>query len=661
MPDSRPSKRQRISRACDQCRRRKSKCDGAQPVCFICHAAGRSCTYHPSGRRRGLQSGYVGALQAILGIVLEHVPNSETTVKAILRDTAPGDDFLGSDLSERYIAVWRGSKLSRETMQILDPSMTKISDDEELVPELEPELVLEPTNTPVSADPMWTPSNLSNRQEHPPQSKSLSVNKASDIAAWPLPENIVQIVEYYFSHVHSWFPILERRDILRSMHSDPSTPDDPISGHRITLWTIILYVSIAQDGPNPERYACRAQIQSFLQSRVLEDSDTLQHSHVEALLVLVLLDIGIGNLSKAWVELGQVERLLAILPVSAREARYGRTHRGCCFLDTIVSALTGQTPGLSGEIQNEDDPIDENGLDEWDVWVPFLWEQNRMHGLAKKGPLRALSAFNLSSQLAQHLARVLHFQPARDNADRLMADLQHWKLTLASRYPVSSSHNPALLTLHLASEFVTLRIACKIHPLDSSMVASMKASVRSTLHLLNLYIEIAGTTRTSPLLRWFLHQPEWASRLVDMTDDNSPQDQLLNQLAEMRLALDWTSSSGCSSKDSGPIHLDDPRVQDAAGAGSQQVRTPTNDGRDIFESSTSRRQARLDEMNSAPVYTPCQTHESDGCRSFDAVLEELATSVMPTENAPSFAHNLGFCAGDIDSEFLDSLRYLDHE
>ncbi|KAL5363544.1 hypothetical protein BJX96DRAFT_167566 [Aspergillus floccosus] len=284
--------------------------------------------------------------------------------------------------------------------------MKTISDDEEL--ELEPDLELKPKNTPLSAVQGLTPSNLCSHQEHPPQSKNPSVNKANDIAAWPLPVNMVQIVEYYFSHVHSWFPILERRDILRSMHSDPSTPDDPMAGCRITLWTIILYVSIAEDGLNSERDAFRTQIQTFLQLRILEDSGTLQHSHVEALLVLVLLDIGIGDLPKAWVELGQAGRLLAVLPISAREARYGRTHLGYCFLDTIVSALTGQTPCISGEIRSEGGPIDENGLEEWDMWVPFSWDQSRMQCLAKRGPLRSLSAFNLNSQLAQHLGRKEH-------------------------------------------------------------------------------------------------------------------------------------------------------------------------------------------------------------------------------------------------------------
>lgn len=612
MPDFRPSKRQRISRACDQCRRRKSKCDGAQPICSICRAAGRSCTYNPSGRRRGLQSGYVRALQAILGIVLENVPNSEATVKTIVGDASLQGDFLGSELSERYIAVWRGSKLSRETLQMLDPSMKRISEEDDEL-ERERELELEPKDTPISTALAGMTSNVcSNCPNHPPQSQSLSMNRPSDITAWSLPENVVQIVEYYFSHVHSWFPILERRDILRSMHNNPMAPDDPTAGCRITLWTVILYVLVARDGMNPVRHSWRAQIQSFLQLRILEDSDILQQSHAEALLILALLDVGIGDLSKAWVGVGQAERLLAILPVSARDPWYSRTRHGCCFLDTILSALTEQTPCQFGATHDGYGKIDEDGLEEWDVWVPFRWDHERMPYSSKRGPLRALSAFKLDSELAQHLVRMLHLQPSRDDVGGLMADWQDWKLALASRYPVASSHNPALLTLHLASEFVTSHLICKLLPPSSSAVASVRASVRSTLHLLNHYIEIAGTTRTSPLLRWFLHHAESSFRLVVIANDSPQQDELLTQLAEMKSTLDWTDTAGCSRRYKRPVHLRDGLVQNVAGSGSES------------STSCSLANANLGDPNQAHAYTSQQAHESDDISCFDAVLEEMA-------------------------------------
>ena len=54
----------RISKACEACRRRKRKCDGALPQCVSCIKVGSSCHYPQQTRRRGPQAGMVQALRA---------------------------------------------------------------------------------------------------------------------------------------------------------------------------------------------------------------------------------------------------------------------------------------------------------------------------------------------------------------------------------------------------------------------------------------------------------------------------------------------------------------------------------------------------------------------------------------------------------------------
>ncbi|ORX63486.1 hypothetical protein DL89DRAFT_208460, partial [Linderina pennispora] len=56
------SKRQRISRACDRCRRKKVKCDGRRPICTHCQAIGSSCTYLDVTKKRGPPKGYIEAI-----------------------------------------------------------------------------------------------------------------------------------------------------------------------------------------------------------------------------------------------------------------------------------------------------------------------------------------------------------------------------------------------------------------------------------------------------------------------------------------------------------------------------------------------------------------------------------------------------------------------
>lgn len=46
-PNGRPSKRRRVSVACDACRTRKSRCDGKRPSCSLCQDLGFVCVYTP--------------------------------------------------------------------------------------------------------------------------------------------------------------------------------------------------------------------------------------------------------------------------------------------------------------------------------------------------------------------------------------------------------------------------------------------------------------------------------------------------------------------------------------------------------------------------------------------------------------------------------------
>lgn len=110
-------KRRRVTRACDECRRKKIKCDGKQP-CTHCTVYSYDCTYdQPSNRRRNPAPQYIEALEtrlrraeALLRTVLPNVdlndPNIEAMVQQRLAGAAKGfaDDGLGgrpSDAAEQ--------------------------------------------------------------------------------------------------------------------------------------------------------------------------------------------------------------------------------------------------------------------------------------------------------------------------------------------------------------------------------------------------------------------------------------------------------------------------------------------------------------------------------------------------------------------------------
>ena len=87
--------RQRASTACDECRRRKLRCDGRQPQCGLCQETGFICEVTERGTR-GPKKGYMKSLK-------DRVLYLEALLQSRL-DTQPGqsqgqDSHKNSDIS----------------------------------------------------------------------------------------------------------------------------------------------------------------------------------------------------------------------------------------------------------------------------------------------------------------------------------------------------------------------------------------------------------------------------------------------------------------------------------------------------------------------------------------------------------------------------------
>nr|UIN24809.1 QFDBD-2xQFAD*-VP16*-EcR [Expression vector pQFDBD-2x AD*-VP16*-EcR, alpha-cry:EGFP]UIN24817.1 QFDBD-2xAD*-VP16*-EcR [Expression vector pubb-QFDBD-2x AD*-VP16*-EcR, alpha-cryEGFP]WNN25230.1 IQ-Switch Driver [Vector pSIQ] len=117
------SKRQRVSRACDQCRAAREKCDGIQPACFPCVSQGRSCTYQASPKKRGVQTGYIRTLELALAWMFENVARSEDALHNLLvRDAGQGSALLvgkDSPAAERLHARWATSRVNKSITRLL--------------------------------------------------------------------------------------------------------------------------------------------------------------------------------------------------------------------------------------------------------------------------------------------------------------------------------------------------------------------------------------------------------------------------------------------------------------------------------------------------------------------------------------------------------------
>ncbi|KAJ2783541.1 hypothetical protein GGI15_002546 [Coemansia interrupta] len=102
-------KRQRVSRACDKCRRKKVKCDGKRPICTHCAAIGDSCTYLDATKKRGPPKGYIEVIENRLHKVEELlyglIMQSPAAAQYVL------DDLLSSDAGEPAVVSDSSGKL----------------------------------------------------------------------------------------------------------------------------------------------------------------------------------------------------------------------------------------------------------------------------------------------------------------------------------------------------------------------------------------------------------------------------------------------------------------------------------------------------------------------------------------------------------------------
>jgi hypothetical protein len=87
--------RRRVTRACDECRRKKIKCDGKQP-CTHCQVYSYECTYDkPSNRRRNPAPQYIEALENKLS-------RAETLLRKFMPDVDLNDPNLDPAVQQEF-------------------------------------------------------------------------------------------------------------------------------------------------------------------------------------------------------------------------------------------------------------------------------------------------------------------------------------------------------------------------------------------------------------------------------------------------------------------------------------------------------------------------------------------------------------------------------
>jgi len=298
-------KRQRVSRACDSCRSKKDKCDGAQPICSTCASLCRPCTYKTNPKKRGLPTGYIRTLELLYAIIFTKIQGSEEVVRALLKAAnipshlaSMGKEAEGSDT---LLASWKNSIVLREIENLLilleqpeeeqnkvrapgnsppEPEANSIISSDTLEWQIPDGLVDRESSLPAIPSPINTPtitsavkaptlrttakdsgvqaslpvngmnSSLSDRSSQRAIDSPATVHHNKD-DHYRLPSNAWSLLDIYFTYTQCWLPILEKHDILRTAFRYAEediqvSSTSPGSGGHAALWAALTLASFQE-------------------------------------------------------------------------------------------------------------------------------------------------------------------------------------------------------------------------------------------------------------------------------------------------------------------------------------------------------------------------------------------------------------------------------
>ena len=573
--------RKRVSQACDRCRSRKDKCDGKRPACTTCTTNGRACSYNANVKKRGLPEGYVRGLEKLWGLAIQEVEDVEDSVFQVITGENGNDDIIFSrwndeSSSDNLVETWRKSKISRELERLLsntEPSTEngkrkRTESDSHPGNKFGLRTAIQSTKTESqrpSSSSSWPSGKLDIRGLDASQdSPSLSVvhengrlmgaelvsilspayntDPASNTAVPEvpdLPSETWHLLDVYFSYTHSWLPIIEKHDLLRTSYQySQSRKNVPLhgfgSGDHAALWAAIAYAKFQHrtinntphaQGPVAEMVWTAERMYAHARSLIPNEEGAFELGHIQALLILALTNMGIGHLGRAWFLIGQAVRAATYLGLDRpsddilkafSKSRTKHVFLGCFVLDTLISARLDHRPHLRAQDVDHVGLIEEDGLEEWDPWTDCLTV--RRDTPRSRGPASILSTFNRLVQVLQILNEatcIIDSSKSLQPTIGLLEKLHAWSSSqLSPFYFDSSAKNSERVTsllphhhnLHIAyfAILATLQLLSYSGGSESVNLESCTRSARHIAELLRQHSSSFGLLIVPPTFEYFL-------------------------------------------------------------------------------------------------------------------------------------------------------------
>lgn len=268
--------------------------------------------------------------------------------------------------------------------------------------------------------------------------------------ALQLPPQTSQLLDIYFATTHSWFPIVAKHNILRASYLYANAPfsvatTSPGSGDHAALWAILSYTITQSRASDPRSNPVGAlslvkEYYAVARNLIPSEKERYELGHIQALLLLALVNMGLEDWTASWLLSGQAVRMAVAMGLGTMtdtrrsdELRQGKAvFLGCFVIDSLLSFRLNRCPEMSPNDLATVGLLEEDGLEEWNSWVDVL-PPTGSHGSKnppRRGPLLALSCFNRLVELASILNKssrnLAMGYKAASFAQQLVVELKQW-------------------------------------------------------------------------------------------------------------------------------------------------------------------------------------------------------------------------------------------
>ena len=448
-------KRQRVSQACERCRAKKYRCDGAGPPCAACHAADTVCIYGQAGQRRGLKTGYVKVLEMLWGLVLKEVPNSEYVATQLLQTLSR--EGLDSN-SPAALQSWRDSGLHSAIASLLDgePSEYRTRDSARGPPlastwSLDIAAASQDPPERTSADTLVETLN-SEHHVLPPISQTL-LPRAEDPTALPaLPPDWHLLLQAYLSYEESWLPILPKSAIWRMAYAYETSAETSLdrdlhaNGDVPTLWAALMLGEMHVNGAMSVKMAAlQTRAHALLTPMPSFEPDA---SYAQAFLLWSVFHMGRRDFTLAKMKLVQAHVLATSHPPSTGESLL----TNACFVMDVLLALATNFKPLGIGSSSSAKEVREGEITDWDPFIDPLGQQSPVSNATLSSPSRPGRTYSTYHQFLK-LCSLLHtFLQGSNLWTNLEISFNDWSACLPSHLKFGTHNHPSDQGPQLPSE-----------------------------------------------------------------------------------------------------------------------------------------------------------------------------------------------------------------